>query len=61
MKKLKQLAGDRVLRYQIEMWIWVAFVPVTVTLWKESVLWIAVMSIYNNIRTASANAEAAKK
>jgi hypothetical protein len=47
-------------RHTVLMWFWIAMVPVTLIWLKESVLWVALMSLYSNIE-ASAAANEAKK
>lgn len=42
------------------MWFWVAMVPVTLVWLKESVLWVALMSLYANIESSAAAREAQK-
>src|ERR1044072_6592756 len=39
---------------------WIAMIPVTVIWLKESVLWIAIMSLYANIESSAAAREARK-
>jgi hypothetical protein len=42
------------------MYFWIAMIPVTLIWLKESVLWVALMSLYANIE-ASASAREARK
>lgn len=42
------------------MYFWIAMVPVTIIWLKESVLWVALMSLYANIESSAA-ARAAEK
>lgn len=58
MNKLKQLAAHR---HTILMWFWIAMIPVTLIWLKESVLWVALMSLYANIESSAAAREASKE
>lgn len=42
------------------MWFWIAMIPVTIVWLKESVLWVAIMSLYANIEASAAAMEAEK-
>jgi hypothetical protein len=42
------------------MWVWILLILPTVLWWKESILWVALMSLYANIE-ASASAHEAQK
>jgi hypothetical protein len=46
--------------HTILMWFWILMIPVTLLWLKDSVLWIAIMSLYANIE-ASASAREAKR
>jgi len=46
--------------HTILMYFWIAMIPVTLLWFKDSVLWVAIMSLYANIE-ASASAREAKK
>lgn len=47
-------------RHTYLMWFWIAMIPVTVLWLKESVLWVAMMSLYANIESSAAAKEAQK-
>ena len=47
-------------RHSILMWFWIAMIPVTLIWLKESVLWVALMSLYANIESSAAAQEAKK-
>lgn len=47
-------------QYLIRAMIWVALVPVTILWLKDSILWVAMMSLYANIETALGAHEARK-
>jgi hypothetical protein len=42
------------------MFFWILMIPVTIIWLKESVLWVALMSLYANIEASAAANEAAK-
>ena len=42
------------------MFFWIAMVPVTLIWLKDSVLWIALMSLYANIESSAAARESKK-
>lgn len=42
------------------MFFWIAMIPITLIWFKDSVLWVAIMSLYANIE-ASASAREANK
>lgn len=42
------------------MWFWISLIIPTLIWWKESILWVAIMSLYANIE-ASASAHEAQK
>ncbi len=61
MKKLKELAQKGLKkRHTVLMWFWIAMIPVTIIWLKESVLWVAIMSLYANIESSAAAKEASK-
>lgn len=45
-------------RHKYLIYFWIAMVPITVFWLKESVLWVALMSLYANIEASAAAAEA---
>jgi hypothetical protein len=45
-------------RHQWERWFWVLMIIPTLVWWKESVLWVAMMSLYANWKTADGAHEA---
>lgn len=47
-------------RHKYLMWFWITMIPVTVFWLKESVLWVAIMSLYANIESSAAANEAKK-
>ncbi len=47
-------------KHKVLMWFWIAMIPVTLIWLKESVLWVALMSIYANIEASAAANEASK-
>lgn len=47
-------------RHKYLMWFWIAMIPVTLFWLKESVLWVAMMSLYANIESSAAANEAQK-
>lgn len=55
LKKLKES------RHTFLMFFWIAMIPVTLIWLKESVLWIAMMSLYANIESSAAAREAANE
>lgn len=58
MKKILKNISTR--RHTYLKWFWIAMIPVTLLWLKDSILWVAMMSLYANIE-ASAAAEEAKK
>jgi len=48
----KALAWVRENRYRIRGWFWVICVVPTLIWWRESILWVALMSIAANIDTS---------
>lgn len=48
-------------RHTYLMWFWMAMIPVTLFWLKDSVLWVALMSLYANIESSAAAKEAAKE
>lgn len=48
-------------RHTVLMWFWIAMIPVTLFWLKESVLWVALMSLYANIESSAAAKAAAKE
>lgn len=48
-------------RHKWLMWFWIAMIPVTIFWLKESVLWVAIMSLYANIESSAAANEAQKE
>jgi hypothetical protein len=42
----------------VEVWFWTACIIPTLLWWRESVLWVALMSLYANIKTAHGAHEA---
>lgn len=46
--------------YLVQGFIWIGLVPPTLIWWQDSVLWVALMSLYANIANAF-GANAAKK
>ena len=47
-------------RHKVLMWIWILMIPVTLIWLKDSVLWVALMSLYANIEASAAANEASK-
>lgn len=47
-------------RHKYLMWFWIAMIPVTLIFLKDSVLWVAMMSLYANIESSAAANEAQK-
>lgn len=45
-------------RHKVLMWFWIAMIPVTLIWLKDSVLWVALMSLYANIEASAAAQEA---
>jgi hypothetical protein len=43
------------------MWFWILMIPVTLIWLKDSVLWVALMSLYANIESSAAAREAKKQ
>jgi hypothetical protein len=58
MKNLFKKLKDN--RHKVLMWFWIAMIPVTLFWLKESVLWVAMMSLYANIESSAAANEATK-
>ena len=46
--------------YKVQGFIWVGLGIPTLTLWRDSVLWVAIMSLYANAATAFSGHEAKK-
>lgn len=44
--------------HTVKKWFWLAMVPVTILWLKNSVLWVAIMSLYANYETSAAAEEA---
>ncbi len=60
--KIKELAQKALKkRHTVLMWFWVAMIPITIIWLKESVLWVAIMSLYANIESSAAAKEASKE
>lgn len=55
--KLKQIIKNR---HKYLMWFWILMIIPTLLWWKESVLWVALMSLYANIEASAAAKEASK-
>lgn len=51
MKLIKKIIKNR---HTFLMWFWIAMIPVTLIWLKESVLWVALMSLYANIESSAA-------
>ena len=49
-----RLQGIYKRRHKYLMWFWILMIPVTVIWLKESVLWVAIMSLYANIESSAA-------
>lgn len=47
-------------RHKYLMWFWIAMIPITLIWLSESVLWVALMSLYANIESSAAANEAKK-
>lgn len=58
LKKLKETLKEDYHTYLLVFWV-IMIIP-TVLWWKESILWVAIMSLYANIE-ASASAREARK
>lgn len=43
------------------MWFWIAMIPITLIWLKESILWVAMMSLYANVESSAAANEAQKE
>lgn len=52
--------GRTAMRYRIEKWFWVVMVPLTVIWLHNSVLWVALLSIYALVLTAGGAERAAE-
>jgi hypothetical protein len=39
-------------QYLLRAWFWIIMAPVTILWLKDSILWIAMMSLYANVETA---------
>lgn len=50
-------------RHMISAWGWIAATPLAVTIWKNSILFVIIASVYNNVKTdiATHNAQKAKE
>ena len=59
-KFVQQVRQDKALRYRVEKWFWVAMVLPTVLWWKDSILWVALMSAYALVISAGAAEQAAE-
>lgn len=57
MKWLKNLYQDR---HRWLTWFWIVMVIPTLLWWRDSILWVLIISLYANIET-SAGAKEAKK
>ena len=59
MKKLKQfLKRNKSNPHLYLIGVWVLLIPPTILFWRESVLWVAIMSLYANIEASFAALEA---
>lgn len=47
-------------QFLIRAIFWICMIPPTILWWRESVLWVAMMSLYANIETALGAHEARK-
>lgn len=47
-------------RHKYLMYFWIAMIPPTLLWWKDSILWVALMSLYANIEASAAAMEAKK-
>lgn len=45
-------------RHQVLMWFWIAMIIPTILWWKDSILWVAIMSLYANIEASASAKEA---
>jgi hypothetical protein len=57
---LHRIKDDKAFRYRVEKWFWVAMVLPTLIWWHNSVLWVALLSIYALILSAAAAEEASE-
>lgn len=48
-------------RHKYLMWFWIAMIPITLIWLKESILWVAMMSLYANVESSAAANEAQKE
>jgi hypothetical protein len=56
----KRVKTDKALRYRIEKWFWIGMIAPTVLWWHNSVLWVALLSIYALVITAGGAEQAAE-
>jgi hypothetical protein len=47
-------------QFLVRAWVWILLTPVTVIWLKDSILWVAMMSLYANVETALGAHEAKK-
>ena len=48
-------------RHKYLIWFWVLMIVPTLLWWKQSVLWVAIMSLYANIEASAAAQEAKRR
>lgn len=54
--RLQQIFGDHV--HDVLLVFWLLMIIPTLVWWKDSILWVAIMSLYANIETSAAAREA---
>jgi hypothetical protein len=54
-----RLKTDKALRFRVEKWFWIAMILPTVLWLRETVLWVALLSIYALVITAAGAEQAA--
>jgi hypothetical protein len=60
MRLIDRLRTDKALRFRVEKWFWITMIAPTVIWLRESVLWVALLSIYALVITASGAEQAAE-
>lgn len=60
MKFLEKVKTNRALRFRLEKWFWSSMIIPTILWWHNSVLWVALLSIYALVITAAGAEQAAE-
>ena len=60
MKIVQRLKADKALRFRIEKWCWVAMIAPTVLWWRDSVTYVALLSVYALVISSSGREHSAR-